>query len=284
MRCIKYIGIDIGKRNCYVCVMDGSGGVVEETHYANLYDRTREYAAQLKTKYGPCKAVCESTGNLWIRTADAFEKEGIPIQLSNPFKTALIAKASVKTDKVDARALASLLRSDMLSTCHIGTAGERDNRQLFRYQMSMVKDRTAVINATHALLDKYDVDPRKGGKTVWRPKTLAYLDGVQLTGPVDQFVLEGYLSRIRHCNEEIAKANEKIKEYGKSSDAVKLLLSLMGIDIFAAALVAAEIGDIRRFASARSMVSWAGMCPTIHQSGDSMYHGRMKKDSNRRVN
>ena len=64
MRCIKYIGIDIGKRNCYVCVMDGSGGVVEETHYANLYDRAREYAAQLKTKYGPCKAVCESTGNL----------------------------------------------------------------------------------------------------------------------------------------------------------------------------------------------------------------------------
>ena len=89
-------------------------------------------------------------------------------QLSNPFKTGLIAKASVKTDKVDARALAGLLRSGMLATCHIGTADERGSKQLFRYQMGLVRDRTGVINSTRSLLDKYDVDPKKGGRTIWR--------------------------------------------------------------------------------------------------------------------
>ena len=90
-------------------------------------------------KIGQCSAVCESTGNLWVGTANAFEKAGIPIQLSNPFRTGLIAKASVKTDKVDARALAGLLRSDMLAMCYIGTARE-SSKQLFRYQMNLRHD------------------------------------------------------------------------------------------------------------------------------------------------
>ncbi len=284
MRSIKYIGIDIGKRNCYVCVKGEKGKVLEETHYANLYGEAFKYATKAKAKYSRCSAVCESTGNLWVRTADAFEKAGIPIQLSNPFKTGLIARASVKTDKVDARVLAGLLRSDMLATCHIGTAGERGSKQLFRYQVGLVRDRTGVINSTHSLLDKYDVDPKKGGRTIWRPKTLAYLDTIRLTDYADQFVLEGRLSKIRHCNGEIGKANEKIREYARSSYAVKLLLSLTGFDVFAAAFLVSEIGDIRRFKSARRLVSWAGMCPTVHQSGDSLYHGRMKKDANRNVN
>ena len=284
MRSIKYIGIDIGKRNCYVCVMDEKKNVREETHYANLYGEAFKYATKAKARYGQCKAVCESTGNLWVRTANAFEKADIPIQLSNPFKTGLIAKAGVKTDKIDVKVLAGLLRSDMLATCHIGTAEERGNKQLFRYQMGLMRDRTGVINSTHSLLDKYDVDPKKGGRAIWRPKTLAYLDTIRLADHADQFVLDGHLSKIRHCNGEIGKANEKIREYAKSSYAVKLLLSLTGIDVFAAAFLASEICDIRRFKSAQSLVSWAGMCPTVHQSGDSLYHGRMKKDANRKVN
>ena len=75
MRSIKYIGIDIGKRNCYVCVKDEEGNVLEETSYANLYGEALKYATEAKAKYGQCKAVCESTGNLWTRTADAFEKD-----------------------------------------------------------------------------------------------------------------------------------------------------------------------------------------------------------------
>ena len=50
------------------------------------------------------------------------------------------------------------------------------------------------------------------------------------------------------------------------------------------ALLSAEIDDITRFGNPKKLVSWAGMCPTLHQSGGTSYHGRMKKDSNRKVN
>ena len=56
------------------------------------------------------------------------------------------------------------------------------------------------------------------------------------------------------------------------------------MDYYAAMLLASEIDRVGRFASPKKLVSWAGMCPTVHQSGNTMYHGRMKKDSNRKVN
>ena len=47
--------------------------------------------------------------------------------------------------------------------------------------------------------------------------------------------------------------------------------------------LASEIDGIGGFASPKKLVSWAGMCPTVHQSGNTMYHGRMKEDPNRKV-
>ncbi len=54
-----------------------------------------EFAAYAKATYGQCKAVCESTGNHWIKTVDAFESAEIPLMLANPFKIKAIAGASM---------------------------------------------------------------------------------------------------------------------------------------------------------------------------------------------
>ena len=61
-------------------------------------------------------------------------------------------------------------------------------------------------------------------------------------------------------------------------------MSMIAIDSFAAMLLASEIGGIKRFRTVKEFVSWAGICPSVHQSGDKTYMGRMKKNSKRRVN
>ena len=63
-------------------------------------------------------------------------------------------------------------------------------------------------------------------------------------------------------------------------------MSMTGIDyFFSAMLISSEIGDISRFRTAGKLVSWCGLCPTVHQSGTSMYMGRMKKeDGNKKIN
>ena len=53
-------------------------------------------------------------------------------------------------------------------------------------------------------------------------------------------------------------------------------MSMTGIDYFSAMMMASEIGDITRFNTPEKLVSWSGLCPSIHQSGNSLYMGRMK--------
>ena len=88
---VKSIGIDIGKRRCIVCTVDRNGTVLEETGYENTYAAATALARKAKREYGKCQAVCESTGNLWIKTYEAFEDRGIPIELANPMKVRAIA-------------------------------------------------------------------------------------------------------------------------------------------------------------------------------------------------
>lgn len=264
--------------------MDAGGAVLEEFSYGNRYDEVLKTAKRCKAKYGQCQAVCESTGNHWVRTADAFEKAGVPLQLANTYKTKAIAIAKVKKDPVDARMLAHLLRSDLISPCYTGSIESRGNKQLLRYEIQLVQERTRVINFLHSLTDKYDVDPKEGGTNIWSVKALKFLDGVQLGDPSDQFVLESCITRIRNVNAEIGKSRQKIARFVKRNSYAKLLLSLTGVDALSAALLAAEIDDISRFKSPDQLIAWAGMCPTLHQSGDVEYHGRPSRATNRTVN
>ena len=157
---MKSIGIDIGKRRCIVCTMDRNGTVLEETGYENTYASATAFARKARRKYGKCQAVCESTGNLWIKTYEAFEDRGTPIELANPMKVRAIAEASVKTDKVDARTLAHLLRTSLIARCRVVESGVRGVRQLLRERNNLVKARTQAINRLHNLLDRYDLNPK----------------------------------------------------------------------------------------------------------------------------
>ena len=120
---MKSIGIDIGKRRCIVCTMDRNGAVLEEAGYENTYAAATAFARKARREYGKCQAACESTGNFWIKTYEAFEDRGIPIELVNPMKVRATAEAGVKTDKVDTRTLAHLLRTDLIARRHVAERG-----------------------------------------------------------------------------------------------------------------------------------------------------------------
>ena len=156
---MKSIGIDIGKRRCIVCTMDRNGTVLEETGYENTYAAATAFARKARREYGKCQAVCESTGNLWIKTYEAFEDRGIPIELANPMKVRAIAEASVKTDKVDALILADMLRGGYIAECYVPEGRTADERKLVRYRRMLVKSRTREKNLIHGILLQMSVDP-----------------------------------------------------------------------------------------------------------------------------
>ena len=142
--------------------MDSDGSIIEETKYNNTLDQAESFASSIRRKHGggesTITAVCESTGNLWLKTYQAFEKYNIDVKLANPLKTKAIAEARIKTDKLDAKTLAHLLRSDLVAECYIASKKTREARSLLRLRTNLVQDRTRVINRTRLLLDKYDMN------------------------------------------------------------------------------------------------------------------------------
>ena len=143
-----YIAVDIGKRNCVVCITDKDGSIVEETKYINTLEEAERFVSYLDKKYCYRKfhAVCESTANMWFKTYEAFEKHGIDVKLANPFKTKAIAEARIKTDKLDAQTLAHLLRSNLIAESYIAPDNIREDRFLLRLRINLVSDRTRVMN------------------------------------------------------------------------------------------------------------------------------------------
>ena len=155
-----YIAVDIGKKNCVVCITDKDGLIIEETKYGNTLQETYNFASNMDKQYDNrnCLAVCESTANMWIKTYKAFEQYGIHTKLANPFKTKAIAEARIKTDKLDARILCHLLRSNLIPESYVAPDKVREDRSLLRLRINLVQDRTRVINRVHSLLDKYDLE------------------------------------------------------------------------------------------------------------------------------
>lgn len=264
-----------------VCIMNSDGTIIEETNYNNTLEQAEIFASSIKKKHGDnmSKAVCESTGNLWLKTYQAFEKYNIEVKLANPLKTKAIAEARVKTDKLDAKTLAHLLRSDLVAECYIADRETREDRSLLRLRTNLVQDRTRVINRTHSLLDKYDMNFNYS--KIFGIKGLQWLRDLKVTGN-DQILLHEYIEQIDFLTTEIKNIESKIRIEASNNESVKILMSMTGVNYFSAMMISSEIGDIKRFSSPQKLVSWAGLCPSVHQSGNSLYMGKMK-DGNKKI-
>ena len=158
----------------------------------------------------------------------------------------------------------------------------RDVRELLRYRINMVQARTALVNYTHSLLDKYDVTPDVS--KMHSKKAIRLLSQIRLKKPNDDMILQNCVKRIAHATEEISDIEAEIDRQAAVNEDAKLLMSMTGIETFVAMLLVSEIGDITRFKTADRLVSWTGMCPRVYQSDNVTHYGRMKKASNRRVN
>ena len=268
---MKYVGIDVHKKMCQAAVYDDEGELLDQIRFFNKKEEIKDFAMKLLTFRDDVKAVVESTGNLWIQIHDILEKYGIEVSLSNPYKTRLIAEAKNKTDKVDAKILARLLRADMLFTCYVPGEEIRNRREFLRHRLDLVKMRTQVKNRIHSLLDKYTL---RSPYNSWTKKYVAWLREQDL-GFMDNAIIESQLAILETLQEQIRLLENKIAAIAVDDPQVKLLMTMPGIGYFTASLLVAEIGDINRFSNEKKLASWAGLAPRIHQSGGTTRIGRV---------
>lgn len=275
-----YVGVDVHKKVCRAAMTNDEGELVEEFSFMNSKKGIEDFMMKIEAFKERVLVAVESTANLWIRLYDSLEDHGVQVVLSNPSKTRLIAEARVKTDKVDARILAQLLRANMLPLCFVPSRMQRDRRQFIRHRISLVKMRTEVKNRIHALLDKHGLSCPY--PTLFSKKGVEWLRSLKL-GFIDDAVLRSDMALLESLDEQVGFMDAKIASVAVNDERVKLLMTMPGLDYFAASLLVAEICDISRFSSDKKLASWTGLAPGVHQSGDKTVHGRITKQGNRLV-
>ena len=169
----------------------------------------------------------------------------------------------MKTDAVDARTLAHLLRTDLLPEAYIAPRPLRDLRDLLRHRVALTRMRSALKHRVAAILAKNGVEPAYSD--LFGPGGRRFLAELELRdGPRRR--LDSLLALIDAFDGEIEQTSREIDARATEDPYVEVLCQIRGVGRFIAMLVIAEVGEIGRFPSARHLCAWAGLTPTVRSS------------------
>jgi len=271
-----YIGCDAHKKYSVFTAIDSDCRVVLTEQVAHDKGGFRQFLSSLPVD---SPIAVESTGN-WYWIIDEMEKAGHRPFLAHAGKSKLMMGQINKTDKLDARGLALLLRNGTLPSVWIPSGELRDQRELPRMRMELVRMRTSLKNRIHATFAKYGIqmagasDLFGAGGRKQIEKKLGELP------PETRYSVRQELKLLDQVQEQIDVAEKRIREIITVTPAIKLLMSLPGVGPILGTVIALEIGAVARFPGASHLASYAGTVPRVNSSGGRTRHGRVRPDVN----
>lgn len=171
------------------------------------------------------------------------------MHLTHPKKTKAITSARIKTDKIDFKILAHLLRTHLPPTAHIPEEEAQERREILRTRIYLTKLKTSIKNRIHSLLAKNGVIPSfsdlfgKEDRKFLRQLFLPWSFGQCLKNHLA--VLEVLETKIAAIDSELNKVLRNLSK--KIKDEIHLFPSIPGIGIYSPVLLLPKIGEIERF-------------------------------------
>jgi transposase len=262
---MNYVGVDLHKEQSWFYIMNETGTRLSSTNVSNQPETLQAY---FETIPQPFNIAVESTYN-WYFFVDIAEKYAQNVFLANSYELKAFAKRHKKTDKIDARLIADVLRKGYLPTVTIPDKETRRIKELLRYRMNIVKDRSRNIFRIKSLLDKLGKNSN-GNFTTY--KRLLEIDSETLPGEYCQ-IIKGYVQKIEFHNSMLYQTEKYIAQIAIKDPDIVILKSIPGIDYFSAMLIKSEIIDINRFSSFNRLCAYAGLAPRVAQSANKSFTG-----------
>jgi transposase len=271
---MTFVGFDLHKRYITACALDASGAVVAEVRQlATAVDTVLDWLAGLS---GPVMVAMEAT-LYWEWLVTRLQEAGHTAQVADAYQVKLIWQARSKTDTIDARKLAELLRTNLLPAIWVPDLETRRRRQLLPGRAFLVRERTRIKNRIHGhltaenrLCPKADLYGKAGR---------AWLASVSLS-PVLHEESQRLLRLHDVLAQEIARLDGQVRRAARRDPIARQLATTPGVGVFGALFLRAEIGPIDRFRSSHELAAYAGLVPTTRSSGGKTTHGPLAKASN----
>lgn len=267
---MRFIALDVHRDFCEVAIVEG--GQVRRAGRIETTPASLELFAQ--SVGADDEVVLEATGNA-VAIARIIEPHVSRVVLANP-KAVKGATQTAKTDKLDARTLARLLAAGFLPEVWTPDEQTRVLRRRVSRRAQLVRQRTREKNQVHAILIR-NLKQRSPATDAFGVAGRRWLAAQDL--PADEReMVEDCLRGIDHLDREVAVIDRALAELVLGSPELRRLLTLPGVNVVTACALVGAIGDIRRFPTARHLVSYLGLDPKVRQSGsEPARHGRISK-------
>lgn len=190
----------------------------------------------------------------------------------------------IKTDKRDARRLATVLRSGDFSAVQVPSETTEAMRDLARAREDMKEGQRRVRQELLGFLLRHG--RIYSGKQTWTAKHIQWIESLTFDHSAQSLVRDAYLGEVLAATARIATIDrqlETLAETWEKSNVVRALMAFRGIRLLTALTIVAELDDLGRFPSAAALMSFLGLVPSEHSSGDSRRQGRMTKAGNGHV-
>jgi transposase len=257
----------VHRDSTYATILDCNGEIVSQRRMVN--DRVLSYLSDYQID-----RIGMEASNQVAPLYRQLKKNGYDVSVSHAKKTRYIAEAKIKSDRVDSKAIAELVRLNALPSAYMPDEQTAALREQVRRRAFLVRERVKLRVKTKNILTYEGIKPPID-YGLFTQKGMEWLHTLNLK-PV-----ESYLRIITPLDDEIKLISKELKEQATIDEDVKLLTTIPGIGYYTALLIKSEVGDIDRFTSGDKLCSYAGLVPSTHSSGGVTRHGNITREGSR---
>jgi transposase len=255
------IGLDLGDRSSWYCVLDESGTVLLEQRLSTTPKAMKEVFGGM-----PRSRIALETGmhSPWV--SRLLSELGHEVIVAHARNVRLIGESRRKDDRMDAQTLARLARIDpqLLAPVKHRSAQAQADLTLIRARAGLVRARTALVNTARGLAKSYGERLRG-----CNPRNLNE-EKAQDLSPELRAALEPLLTGIKALSAQIREYNQRIEHLAQARyPQVALLKQVKGVGTLIALTYVLTLEDAHRFGQSRDVGCYLGLQPGRRNSGQS---------------
>ena len=267
------VGIDIGKNHHEASIVSPEGKQIGRSlRFATTHKGADSLMSFIFKNIGnsPCVFGMEATGHYWYPIYSFLKAKGYTIYVINPIQSDSLRKMYIrqtKNDSIDSFLIAEVIRFGQFGTTSMG---------ILEKYLTPENIENAPIDELFEIIKDKSHNRLTKAKAISIKEAAADTFGIKIAQDAFSFQLKQLIDRMNFHDKQIEALDIEIMKYYEQFDCY--LHTIPGIGIIGAATILAEIGDISRFKNSSALVAFAGIDPTVRQSGEfNSTHNHMSK-------
>ncbi len=280
---VLLVGLDVHTESIAVSLAPSDSAEVRRYGLiGGTHDDVLRLAKKLQAAHpGMTLQFCYEAGPHGYPLCRCLRTHGYDCILVAPSKIPRAPGERVKTNRRDADQLARLYRAGELTAIYVPDPQDEAVRDLIRARYQVQRQQHRARQQLKSFLLRHNL--RYAGTTAWTPKHLRYLATIKMPFAEQQFLFQEMVNVISEAGERLERYEAQLPRVvagWRWEPVVKALMSLRGLALLSAATLVAELGDLRRFGTARQLMGYLGLVPSEDSTGDQRHQGGITKMGN----